>query len=225
MRRRHAGPLSQRAPLRVPTSPGAHGAVLRSAEFRGGPFVLARAGLLDGMRCTLHWEHIPAFAEDLPEGRGSPDPCTRSTVTASLVPVGIAAFDMMLALVIRDHGRGPRASRERLVPTRPHARGGRRRSGWSRPSVSACETSASSASSRRSTATSTVESRAASWRRPPACPNASSNASSRLSWGCTAHDYALRQRLAHAGRLRRETSLCREGDRTGRRFRVRLRAA
>ena len=28
--------------------------------------------------------------------------------------------------------------------------------------------------------------------------------------GCTAHDYALRQRLAHAGRLRRETSLCRE---------------
>lgn len=32
----------------------------------GGPFVLARAGLLAGHRCTIHWEHEPAFVEAFP---------------------------------------------------------------------------------------------------------------------------------------------------------------
>ena len=33
----------------------------------GGPYILARAGLLAGRRCTLHWEHIPAFSERFPD--------------------------------------------------------------------------------------------------------------------------------------------------------------
>ncbi|RYE55009.1 MAG: AraC family transcriptional regulator, partial [Hyphomicrobiales bacterium] len=32
----------------------------------GGAFLLARAGLLDGYRCTIHWEHEPAFLETFP---------------------------------------------------------------------------------------------------------------------------------------------------------------
>jgi transcriptional regulator GlxA family with amidase domain len=32
-----------------------------------GAHVLARAGLLDGHRCTIHWENLPGFREDFPE--------------------------------------------------------------------------------------------------------------------------------------------------------------
>ena len=33
----------------------------------GGSYILARSGLLDGYRCTIHWEHLPAFVEDFPD--------------------------------------------------------------------------------------------------------------------------------------------------------------
>lgn len=71
----------------------------------GGPYVLARAGLLDGRRCTLHWEHVPAFEERYPE----------IEVVRSLFEIqgdrvtcsgGIAALDLMLSLIERDHGAG-----------------------------------------------------------------------------------------------------------------------
>lgn len=70
----------------------------------GGPFILAKAGLLDNARVTLHWEHQPAFREAFPN----------ITVTQSLFEIdgnritcsgGISALDMMVALIERDHGR------------------------------------------------------------------------------------------------------------------------
>ncbi|MES1971068.1 MAG: GlxA family transcriptional regulator [Pseudomonadota bacterium] len=33
----------------------------------GGAFLLARAGILHGYRCTIHWEHEPAFVEEFPD--------------------------------------------------------------------------------------------------------------------------------------------------------------
>jgi transcriptional regulator GlxA family with amidase domain len=33
----------------------------------GGAFLLARAGVLEGYRCTIHWEHEPAFVETFPD--------------------------------------------------------------------------------------------------------------------------------------------------------------
>jgi len=32
-----------------------------------GSYVLAKAGLLDGYRCTIHWENMSSFAEEFPE--------------------------------------------------------------------------------------------------------------------------------------------------------------
>lgn len=68
-----------------------------------GTFLLARAGLLDGYRCTVHWEFQPAFEEAFPEIE-----CTsglyvidRNRWTGS---GGITGMDMMLHLIERDHG-------------------------------------------------------------------------------------------------------------------------
>ncbi len=69
----------------------------------GGPVVLARAGLLDGYRCTVHWEHAPAFAEEFPELRltGSLFEIDRGRLTCA---GGIAALDMAHELIAADHG-------------------------------------------------------------------------------------------------------------------------
>lgn len=73
------------------------------AGMSGGSYILARAGLLDGYRCTIHWEHIPAFEEEFPalEVRRTLYEIDRSRITCA---GGIASLDMMLALIERDHG-------------------------------------------------------------------------------------------------------------------------
>jgi transcriptional regulator GlxA family with amidase domain len=69
----------------------------------GGPFILAKAGLLSGRRCTVHWEHLPALQETFPEVR-----LTRSLFEVDTDRVtcsgGVAGLDMMVALITRDHG-------------------------------------------------------------------------------------------------------------------------
>jgi transcriptional regulator GlxA family with amidase domain len=70
----------------------------------GGPYLLARAGLLNGRRCTIHWEHAPAFAETFPQVElcRSLFEVDRARITCS---GGIAALDMMIAMIARDHGK------------------------------------------------------------------------------------------------------------------------
>ena len=69
----------------------------------GGPYVLARAGLLDGRRATLHWEHAPSFREAFPDVEVVPSlfVVDGERITCS---GGVAALDMMVALIARDHG-------------------------------------------------------------------------------------------------------------------------
>jgi transcriptional regulator GlxA family with amidase domain len=70
----------------------------------GGPYILARAGLLDERRATLHWEHLPAFREAFPDVAVVPSlfEIDGNRITCS---GGISALDMMVALIERDHGR------------------------------------------------------------------------------------------------------------------------
>lgn len=69
-----------------------------------GSFILARAGLLDDMRCTIHWENIPVFKELYPQ----------IDVAFTLYEIhhqrftcsgGTAALDMVLKLIENQHGR------------------------------------------------------------------------------------------------------------------------
>jgi transcriptional regulator GlxA family with amidase domain len=68
-----------------------------------GSHILAKAGLLDGYRCTIHWENLASFSEAFPE----------IEVTAELFEIdrnrftcagGIAALDLMLNLIGGQHG-------------------------------------------------------------------------------------------------------------------------
>ena len=75
---------------------GAHlGAVADAA------FVLARAGLWDGYRCTLHWTSQPAFAEAFPNValERSLYVIDRSRFSAL---GGVGSLDMQLELIARD---------------------------------------------------------------------------------------------------------------------------
>lgn len=76
---------------------------VRLGGISGGPYVLANAGLLDGYRCTIHWEHAPALAEAYPDLdlRHSLYEIERGRLTCA---GGIAALDMMVDLIEQDHG-------------------------------------------------------------------------------------------------------------------------
>ncbi|MBV9261488.1 MAG: GlxA family transcriptional regulator [Pseudolabrys sp.] len=76
----------------------------RIAGVSGGPLIVARAGLLEGYRCTIHWEHVPIFVEEFPRHdlRRSLFEIDRDRLSCS---GGTAALDMMHALIEDDHGR------------------------------------------------------------------------------------------------------------------------
>jgi transcriptional regulator GlxA family with amidase domain len=69
----------------------------------GGSYVLARAHLLDGYRCTIHWEHIPAFIEEFPmlKVERTLFVADRDRITCA---GGIAALDMMIELIAQRFG-------------------------------------------------------------------------------------------------------------------------
>jgi transcriptional regulator GlxA family with amidase domain len=79
----------------------AHGASIGAMNV--GSFVLARAGLLQGYRCTVHWESIRQFTEEFPtvEVKREIYVRDRSRLTCG---GGAAGLDMMLALIAADYG-------------------------------------------------------------------------------------------------------------------------
>ncbi len=77
------------------------GAVLVGVS--AGPWLLARAGLLDGYRATVHWEHWPAFVETFPRVMTEPGlyVIDRRRVTCA---GGMAGMDLAVELIEREQG-------------------------------------------------------------------------------------------------------------------------
>jgi transcriptional regulator GlxA family with amidase domain len=76
---------------------------VRLGGISGGPWMLARAGVMQGRRCTVHWEHLPAMAEAFPtlDLRRTLYEVDGDRLTCA---GGIAALDMMVELIEHDHG-------------------------------------------------------------------------------------------------------------------------
>jgi len=68
-----------------------------------GTYVLAKAGLLDGYRCTIHWENYNAFREEFPDIEVTQElfEMDRNRFTCA---GGTAAIDMMLSLIAEKKG-------------------------------------------------------------------------------------------------------------------------
>ncbi len=86
-------------------------AVLRRIAAHGGwlggldtaPFILARAGVLEGHRVAMHWESVPAFRRDFPSlaisRKRFESDAARQTGAG-----GTTGIDMMLDRIARDYG-------------------------------------------------------------------------------------------------------------------------
>lgn len=68
-----------------------------------GTFIIARAGLLNGYRCTTHWESLPALAEAYPALEATPSLFEIDRLRATCSG-GTAAIDLMLHMIATDHG-------------------------------------------------------------------------------------------------------------------------
>ncbi|WP_232231005.1 GlxA family transcriptional regulator [Rhodobacter xanthinilyticus] len=70
-----------------------------------GAWSVAKAGLLDGKRATIHWENQDSFCEDFDEVK-----LTKSVFVIDgnrlTTAGGTASLDLMLKLIARDHGEG-----------------------------------------------------------------------------------------------------------------------
>ena len=76
----------------------------RLGGLENGAFLLARAGLLDGCKATVHWENAPAFAERFSKVLLTQEvyEIDRNRWTCS---GGTASLDLMLRLIEMRHGR------------------------------------------------------------------------------------------------------------------------
>lgn len=76
----------------------------RMGAMSDGTYILARAGLLDGYRCTIHWHCLAGFTEMFPNIQVSAELfcIDRLRFTSS---GGTASMDLMLHMIEMDHGR------------------------------------------------------------------------------------------------------------------------
>ncbi|MFJ3483352.1 GlxA family transcriptional regulator [Pseudomonas sp. NPDC090202] len=85
--------------------PDAARAARRFGAICTGVFLLGEAGLLDGYRCTTHWNYVERLAQRHPQTRVETEQIyviDRNLITSGGITAGI---DMALAVVAEDHGK------------------------------------------------------------------------------------------------------------------------
>ncbi|MEV8098916.1 helix-turn-helix domain-containing protein [Kitasatospora sp. NPDC085879] len=102
----------------------AHEAGARIASLCTGAFVLAEAGLLDGLRATTHWAHTRALAERHPRVAVDPDVLWVDNGSVLTSAGKAAAMDLCLHLVRLDHGSSVANAAARRLVVPPHRDGG-----------------------------------------------------------------------------------------------------
>jgi transcriptional regulator GlxA family with amidase domain len=94
----------------------AHRRGIRIASVCTGAFVLAEAGLLDGLQATTHWDDSPDLARRYPAIKVDPDVLFVDNGGRILTSAGVAAgLDMCLHLVAADFGASVAATTARRV--------------------------------------------------------------------------------------------------------------
>ncbi|MET7966388.1 helix-turn-helix domain-containing protein [Micromonospora sp. NPDC005305] len=102
----------------------AHEAGARLVSLCTGAFVLAAAGVLDGLRATTHWAHTEALAARHPRVRVDPDVLYVDNGTVLASAGKAAAVDLCLHLIRRDHGSTVANAVARRLVVPPHRAGG-----------------------------------------------------------------------------------------------------
>ncbi|MFD9724588.1 helix-turn-helix domain-containing protein [Streptomyces sp. NPDC059072] len=102
----------------------AHEAGARVASLCTGAFVLAAAGLLDGLRATTHWAHTRALADRHPRVEVDPDVLYVDNGSVLTSAGKAAAMDLCLHLVRLDHGSAVANTIARRLVVPPHRAGG-----------------------------------------------------------------------------------------------------
>lgn len=120
-----AYPLDSSAPPEVT-------AALRRAAERGayvlsvcsGAFLLAEAGLLEGRRCTTHWQYADELVRRYPDLKVDPDVLYVADDKIMTSAGTAAGIDLCLHLVRREHGSAIANALARRMVVPPHRDGG-----------------------------------------------------------------------------------------------------
>ncbi|MFF4875183.1 helix-turn-helix domain-containing protein [Micromonospora sp. NPDC000668] len=102
----------------------AHEAGARMVSLCTGAFVLAAAGVLDGLHATTHWAHTEALAARYPRVKVDPDVLYVDNGNVLASAGKAAAIDLCLHLIRRDHGSTVANAVARRLVVPPHRAGG-----------------------------------------------------------------------------------------------------
>ncbi|MGW4214828.1 helix-turn-helix domain-containing protein [Lentzea sp. NPDC004789] len=102
----------------------AHERGARIVSLCTGAFVLAEAGVLDGLRATTHWAHTDVLAERYPLVEVDPDVLYVDNGQVLTSAGKAAAIDLSLHLIRGDHGAATANTAARRLVVPPHRDGG-----------------------------------------------------------------------------------------------------